>query len=181
MVIVGVDEAGRGCLAGDVVAAAVVLPVGFVLDGLTDSKKISTNKRELLYAQIISNCQYAIGQASPVEIDEINILQATMLAMRRAVVNLGIDYDKVLVDGNKCPDISNCVAIVGGDLSEAVISTASIVAKVYRDRQMLLLDSKYPQYGFAKHNAYPTKYHYRALARYGVIGAIHRLSFNLIK
>lgn len=179
MIIVGVDEAGRGCLAGNVVAAAVVLPSGFCASGLRDSKKISAKKRTVLYQYIISNTQYAIGQATPTEIDKLNILQATMLAMKRAISALNINYDKVLVDGNKCPDVKNCLAVVGGDASEKVISAASVVAKVYRDCQMLALDGKYPQYGFAKHKAYPTKYHYQALAKHGVINTIHRTSFAL--
>ena len=116
MTIIGVDEVGRGCLAGNVVAAAVILPPDLILKGLTDSKKITPLKREELYQKIIKYCLYAIGQASPKEIDEINILQATMLAMKRAVYSLGVRYDKVLVDGNHCPDLINCKAIVKGDI-----------------------------------------------------------------
>ena len=177
MVTVGVDEAGRGPLAGNVVAGAVVLKEGLKLEGLTDSKKLSEKKREALYDMITQNCQWAVGIASIEEIDQINILQATMLAMKRAVENLNIQYDKVLVDGNRCPDIKNCTAIIKGDLTERVISAASIIAKVTRDREMIELDKKYPNYGFAKHKGYGTKLHLEALKNYGVIKGLHRESF----
>ncbi len=182
MIIVGVDEVGRGCLCGNVVAAAVILPDGFVLPGLTDSKKISAKKREVLFEQITSQCQYTIGQASPQEIDEVNILQATMLAMKRAIDRLSVDYDKVLVDGNKCPEgVKNCQAIIKGDLSQPSISAASIVAKVIRDRQMYELDKQYPSYGFARHKGYGTKAHLTAIKTHGVIAKYYRTSFLPIK
>lgn len=179
--IIGVDEAGRGCLAGDVVAAAVILPDGFVLQGLTDSKKISATKRNNLFVQITQSCQYAIGTASAFEIDKINILQASLLAMQRAVKGLEVSYDRVLVDGNRCPKLTRCTAIIKGDLTHPVISAASIVAKVTRDRQMLALDKQYPQYGFAKHKSYGTQVHLLALAKYGVIDGLHRQSFAPVK
>ncbi len=181
MITIGIDEAGRGCLAGNVVAATVILPSGLQLHGLTDSKKISIKKRQALYYEIINTCQYAIGFANAVEIDNINILQATLLAMKRAIKALGVSYDKVLVDGNKCPNISNCQAIIKGDLIEPVISAASIVAKVVRDKQMQELDLLYPRYGFAKHKSYATKEHLLALRRFGAIANIHRFSFAPVK
>ena len=148
MIIIGVDEAGRGPLVGSVIAAAVAFPENFYLEGLTDSKKLTEKKRESFYSQIIQKCNWSVGEASSIEIDQINILQATMLAMKRAVNNLQLelsisdkdDQFKVLVDGNQCPDIGNCQAIVKGDLIEPVISAASVIAKVTRDRQMKELD-----------------------------------------
>ena len=181
MIIVGVDEAGRGPLIGSVVAGAVILPAKFILPELTDSKKLSEKKRETLYALITQQCQWAVGESSPQEIDEINILQATMLAMRRAVDNLDIKYDQVLVDGNRCPDLERCKAIIKGDLTEPVISAASIIAKVTRDRQMIALDQKYPQYGFAQHKGYGTKVHLAALKQYGAIKDQHRFSFAPVR
>ncbi|MBT3277439.1 ribonuclease HII [Candidatus Thioglobus sp.] len=181
MIVVGVDEAGRGPLVGSVVAGAVVLPPSFDLPELTDSKKLSEKKRESLYALITQQCQWAVGQSSAQEIDEINILQATMLAMKRAVENLGLKYDQVLVDGNRCPDLHHCTAIIKGDLTEPVISAASIIAKVTRDRQMQALDRQHPQYGFAKHKGYGTKIHLAALKQHGAIKAEHRFSFAPIK
>ena len=181
MIIVGVDEAGRGPLVGSVVAGAVVLPSKFELPELTDSKKLSEKKREILYALITEQCQWAVGESSVQEIDEINILQATMLAMKRAVENLNLKYDQVLVDGNRCPDLQYCTAIVKGDLTEPVISAASIIAKVTRDRQMLELDKQYPQYGFAQHKGYGTKIHLAALKQHGAIQGQHRASFAPIK
>ena len=186
---IGVDEAGRGTLVGSVVAAAVILPSGFQLPGLTDSKKLSEKKRDILYQQIIEQCYWSVGEASSIEIDQINILQATMLAMKRAIIDLQEEYPKhkrqtifnVMVDGNLCPDVSNCIAIVKGDLSEPTISAASIIAKVTRDRQMRELDSQYPQYGFAQHKGYGTRKHILALAKYGPIQGIHRHTFSPIK
>ena len=181
MIIVGVDEAGRGPLVGSVVAGAVILPNDFDLPELTDSKKLSEKKRETLYALITQQCQWAVGESSPQEIDEINILQATMLAMKRAVENLNIKYDQVLVDGNRCPELENCQSIIKGDLTEPVISAASIIAKVTRDRQMVALDEQYPEYGFAKHKGYGTKVHLQALAEFGSIKHQHRYSFAPVK
>ena len=181
MIIIGVDEAGRGPLVGCVVAGAVILPSDFDLPELTDSKKLSEKKRDTLYALITQQCKWAVGESSPKEIDEINILQATMLAMRRAVENLNIQYDQVLVDGNRCPELENCTAIIKGDLSEPVISAASIIAKVTRDRQMIALDKQYPEYGFAQHKGYGTKAHLEALKTYGAIEQQHRFSFAPIR
>ena len=181
MIIIGVDEAGRGPLVGSVVAGAVILPNDFDLPELTDSKKLSEKKRDTLYALITQQCQWAVGESTPQEIDEINILQATMLAMKRAVENLNIKYDQVLVDGNRCPKLENCTAIIKGDLTEPVISAASIIAKVTRDRQMIELDYLYPGYGFAQHKGYGTKVHLEALAKCGAIANQHRFSFAPIK
>jgi len=187
--IVGVDEAGRGPLAGSVVAAAVILPPDFHLYGLTDSKKLSAKKRDSLYQQITEKCDWSMAEASSIEIDQINILQATMLAMKRAIIDLQEKYSKcrgktifnVMVDGNHCPDVPNCIAIIKGDLSEPAISAASIIAKVTRDRQMRELDSHYPQYGFAQHKGYGTRKHLLALSKYGPIQGIHRHTFGPIK
>jgi len=181
LIIVGVDEAGRGPLVGSVVAGAVILPNDFDLPELTDSKKLSEKKRDTLYALITQQCQWAVGESSPQEIDEINILQATMLAMKRAVENLNIQYNQVLVDGNRCPELENCQSIIKGDLTEPVISAASIIAKVTRDRQMIALDRRHPEYGFAKHKGYGTKVHLDALKVYGAIEQQHRYSFAPIK
>ncbi len=187
--IVGVDEAGRGPLAGSVVAAAVILPPDFHLYGLTDSKKLSVKKRDSLYQQITEKCDWSMAEASSIEIDQINILQATMLAMKRAIIDLQEKYSKcrgktifnVMVDGNHCPDVPNCIAIIKGDLSEPAISAASIIAKVTRDRQMRELDTQYPQYGFAQHKGYGTQKHLLALSKYGPIQGIHRHTFSPIK
>ena len=187
--IVGVDEAGRGPLAGSIVAAAVILPHDFHLYGLTDSKKLSAKKRDSLYQQITEKCDWSMAEASSTEIDQINILQATMLAMKRAIIDLQEKYSKyrgktifnVMVDGNHCPDVPNCIAIIKGDLSEPAISAASIIAKVTRDRQMRELDTQYPQYGFAQHKGYGTRKHLIALSEYGPIKGIHRHSFSPIK
>ena len=187
--IIGVDEAGRGPLAGSVVAAAVILPTDFHLSGLTDSKKLSEKKRDLFYQKIIEQCDWSVGEASSIEIDQINILQATMLAMKRAIIDLQEECSKyriktifsVIVDGNQCPDVRNCIAIVKGDVSEQVISAASIIAKVTRDCQMRKLDTQYPQYGFAQHKGYGTRKHLLALSKYGPITGVHRYSFSPIK
>ena len=187
MLVVGVDEAGRGPLVGSVVAGAVAFPVGFKIDGLTDSKKLSEKKREDLYSQIINECYWACAQSSSQEIDQINILEATMLAMKRAVEDLQSQLKNkhealmILVDGNRCPDIQNCHAIIKGDLIEPVISAASIIAKVTRDRQMIELDQAYPEYGFKRHKGYGTKEHLEALSNYGPIQGQHRFTFAPIK
>ncbi len=189
MIIIGVDEAGRGPLVGSVVAAAVAFPAQFHIDGITDSKKLSEKKREELYLQITSQCYWASAEASSIEIDEINILQATMVSMKRAILNLqnqlisqsGVQDFKVLVDGNRCPDVENCEAIIKGDLIEPVISAASIIAKVTRDRQMKELDQSYPEYGFSRHKGYGTKEHLEALAKHGPIFGQHRFTFAPIK
>lgn len=177
-VICGIDEAGRGPLAGPVYAAAVILPKGHIVEGVNDSKKISEKKRDLLFDKIIDECVcYSIGTASEQEIDEINILQATFLAMRRAVAGLEIKPDIALVDGNKKPglDIAE-LTIVKGDSKSANIAAASIIAKVSRDRYMLEMAEKYPEYQFEKHKGYGTKLHYEMLEKYG-ISPIHRKTF----
>jgi len=181
MIIVGIDEAGRGPLVGNVVAGAVILPDNFDLPGLTDSKKLSEKKRQALYKEITTQCHWSIGQASPQEIDEINILQATMLAMERAIKSLSAKYDRVLVDGNRCPDLENCSAIVKGDMKVPAISAASIIAKVTRDQQMIDLDKDYPQYGFIRHKGYGTLEHLNALEEFGIIKGQHRESFAPIR
>jgi ribonuclease HII len=181
VITVGVDEAGRGPLVGSVIAGAVILPNDFNLPELTDSKKLSEKKREILYTLITQQCQWAVGEANTQEVDEINILQATMLAMRRAVENLNSQYDQVLVDGNRCPKLKNCTAIIKGDLTEPVISAASIIAKVTRDRQMILLDARYPEYGFAQHKGYGTRVHLQALEKFGAIKGQHRYSFAPVR
>ena len=180
---VGVDEVGRGPLIGDVVAAAVILPANCKLP-LRDSKKLSEAKREALAILIKEQAvAYAIAVASPQEIDEINILQATMLAMQRAVHQLQTNNAKfsyIYVDGNRCPQLSgHCEAVVKGDDKIMEISAASILAKVYRDRQMLELHKYYPQYGFDQHKGYPTVKHLAAIKEFGMISG-YRKSFKPI-
>jgi len=180
--IAGVDEVGRGPLVGDVVTAAVILDPNKPIAGLTDSKKLSEKKLALLFDAINENAlAVSIGRASPVEIDELNILHATMLAMQRAVNGLDVTPDFVFIDGNRCPTLAMpSEAIVKGDSRVAEISAASIIAKVTRDREMVELDKLYPQYGFAKHKGYPTKAHFAALETHGVI-AEYRQSFKPVK
>nr|BAE86854.1 RNase HII [Shewanella sp. SIB1] len=177
--VAGVDEVGRGPLIGDVVTAAVILDPNKPIVGLNDSKKLSEKRRNALYQQIMDNAlSVSVGRASPAEIDELNILHATMLAMQRAVAGLSILPERVLVDGNRVPDFGIAShAIIKGDGLVAAISAASIIAKVTRDAEMDMLDSQYPQYGFAKHKGYPTKAHFEALALYGVLPE-HRKSFK---
>lgn len=176
--ITGVDEAGRGPLAGPVVAAAVILDPNKVIKGLADSKILSEQKREDLFMQIRQHAKaWAIGLATVHEIDAYNILQATMLAMQRAVAELPIVPTSAIIDGNYCPMlVCPAEAIVGGDATEPAISAASIVAKVFRDRLMRMFDKKYPQYGFAQHKGYGTVRHKEALQLFGVT-RIHRKSF----
>lgn len=183
MQVAGVDEAGRGPLVGSVVAAAVILDPNNPIEGLNDSKKLSEKKREMLFVEIQEKAvAWAIAEASHAEIDQLNILQASLLAMRRAVEALDIQPQHVLVDGNKIPQglSMSCEAIVGGDALHAEISAASILAKVTRDRQMVMLDQQYPQFGFAQHKGYPTKMHFAAIAEHGVIDQ-HRRSYAPIK
>lgn len=177
-VVCGIDEAGRGPLAGPVYAAAVILPKGHIVEGVNDSKKISEKKRNLLFDKIIDECVcYSIGTASEQEIDEINILQATFLAMRRAVAGLEIKPDIALVDGNKKPGLDIAEqTIVKGDSKSANIAAASIIAKVSRDCYMLEMSEKYPEYQFEKHKGYGTKLHYEMIEKYGV-SPIHRKTF----
>ena len=184
--ICGVDEAGRGPLAGAVVAGAVVLDPDKPIIGLKDSKKLSPARREFLFEQIQLKAKaWGIGEASPAEIDQINILQATMLAMRRAIedltTRLGGWPDKALIDGNRCPELPiEAEAIVKGDMKEPAISAASILAKVTRDRQMMILHELHPQYGFAQHMGYPTEAHFAALKEFGVCDQ-HRRSFSPVR
>lgn len=177
-IICGVDEAGRGPLAGDVYAAAVILDNDICIEGLNDSKKLSEKKRELLYDEIISKAKaYCVATASVAEIEEFNILQATFMAMRRAVEGLGITPDMALVDGNREPGL-NCPmqTVVKGDGLSASIAAASILAKVSRDRYMAEIAEKYPQYCFEKHKGYGTKLHNEMILKYGP-SPVHRMSF----
>ena len=184
--VCGVDEAGRGPLAGAVVAGAVVLDPENPITGLKDSKKLSPARREFLFEQIQLKAKaWGIGEASPIEIDEINILQATMLAMRRAIedltTRLGGWPDKALIDGNRCPELPIAAeAIIKGDAKEPAISAASILAKVTRDRQMRSLHELHPQYGFAQHMGYPTEAHFAALKEFGACDQ-HRRSFSPVR
>ena len=180
--ICGVDEAGRGPWAGEVVAAAVILNQEQPIAGLKDSKQLTESKREVLYGQIIEKAlSYSIASASVAEIDSLNILQATLLAMQRAVEGLDILPAIALVDGNKIPKLSiPAKAIIKGDSKVQEISAASILAKVARDRMMLEMDKLYPQYGFAKHKGYGTAEPMKALQQYGPC-AVHRQSFEPIK
>ncbi len=177
--IAGVDEVGRGPLVGDVVTAAVILDPANPIQGLTDSKKLSEKKREALFPEIQEKAlAWSVGRANPAEIDELNILHATMLAMQRAVAGLTIKPEFVLVDGNRCPDFGiQSQSVVKGDLRVAEISAASVLAKVTRDREMVELDQLYPEYGFAGHKGYPTKAHLEKLQLLGVT-PYHRKSFK---
>jgi len=180
--IAGVDEVGRGPLVGAVVAAAVILPANHGIVGLNDSKKIPEKKREELALEIKHKAlAWALGRAEPAEIDEINILQASLLAMKRAVEALSVNADFVLVDGNKLPKlVCPCTAVVKGDSRVEEIAAASIVAKVTRDEEMLRLDEYYPAYGFAQHKGYPTVFHMEMILKHGVI-AEHRRSFAPVR
>ena len=178
----GVDEAGRGALVGNVVAAAVILPARFALPGLTDSKKLSARQREVLFDGITAQAlAWCAAVASPAEIDTLNIHHATLLAMRRVVEGLATAPQQVLVDGKFTPALAMPArAIVGGDASEACIAAASIIAKVTRDRQMAELDARFPGYGFAAHKGYGTKAHLAALARLGATPE-HRRSYAPVR
>lgn len=180
--ICGVDEAGRGPLAGAVFAAAVILDEKQPILGLNDSKKLSAKKREQLTLEIKQKAlAWAVARAEVEEIDSINILQASLLAMRRAVESLVLKPTEVLVDGNRCPDLQMPArAIVGGDASVAQIAAASILAKTARDADMLLLHEVYPYYGFDRHKGYPTAAHLAALQHHGV-SPIHRRSFGPVR
>ncbi|MCC6134787.1 MAG: ribonuclease HII [Candidatus Contendobacter sp.] len=176
--IAGVDEAGRGPLAGPVVAAAVILDPTRPIIGLADSKTLSAARREQLAVEIRGKAlAWALSRAEAAEIDQINILQATLLAMQRAVAGLSIAPAIVLVDGNRCPALAcPCQAIVKGDATEPAISAASILAKTARDAELCQLHNRYPNYGFARHKGYPTAAHREALRRYGPCPE-HRRSF----
>lgn len=177
-VVCGVDEAGRGPLAGPVFAAAVVLPENMMIDGLNDSKKLSEQKREMLYDEIKSKAlAYCIAFETEKKIDEFNILQATFMAMQRAVEGLTVRADFALIDGNRLPKLNiPAKAIIKGDSLSASIAAASILAKVERDRLMKKLSEKYPEYNFEKHKGYGTKLHIELLKKYGP-SEIHRRSF----
>ena len=178
----GVDEAGRGPLAGPVVAAAVILPPGTSLSGLNDSKKLSPRQRERLAAEIRATAlAWAVAEASAAEIDEWNILRATLRAMARAVAALPVMPDEVLVDGNQAPALEVPVrTIIGGDALEPAIMAASILAKTHRDARLVALDARYPEYGFARHKGYGTAAHLAALARLGPCPE-HRRSFAPVR
>lgn len=180
--ICGVDEAGRGPLCGSVVAAAVILDPARPIAGLNDSKKLTPKRRERLADEIRAQAlAWAVAEASVEEIDRLNILHASMLAMARAVAALRVRPDVVKVDGNRCPDIPEpCEAVVGGDALVAEISAASILAKTVRDAAMVELDREYPQYGFARHKGYPVPDHLAALRAHGVL-ACHRRSFGPVR
>jgi len=181
-IVCGTDEAGRGPLAGSVYAAAVILPTGYEIEGLNDSKKLTEKKREKLFDIIIRDAvSYGIAEATAKEIDELNILNASLLAMRRAIAMLDPKPDFVLVDGNQTRGFTiPAKAIVKGDALSPSIAAASILAKVSRDRSCLELDRLYPEYGFAKHKGYPTKDHYEAIRLHGITPE-HRQSFTLYK
>ena len=182
VLVAGVDEAGRGPLAGPVSAAAVILDPERPIVGLDDSKRLSPKRRELLELEIQDNAlAWAVAFASVDEIDRINILQASLLAMSRAVEALVVAPQRALVDGNRCPRLACAAeAVVGGDASVPVIGAASILAKVARDREMLLLDARYPGYGFARHKGYPTRDHMVALRELGPC-EYHRRSFRPVR
>lgn len=177
-VICGIDEAGRGPLAGDVYAAAVIFDEGIVIDGIDDSKKLTEKKREQLFDVICEKASaFCIATASIAEIEDINILAAAMLAMKRAYEGLGREAGLILIDGNRLPPIDgNLRTVVKGDATSASIAAASILAKVARDRYMDALAEQYPEYGFDKHKGYGTKAHYAAVDKYGLC-PIHRPSF----
>lgn len=180
--VAGVDEVGRGPLAGPVVAAAVILDPAREIAGLKDSKQLSELARNRLADEIRTKAKsWAIGRAEIEEIDELNILHASLLAMRRAVQALAVNPDLALIDGNRCPELDcEARAIVKGDQTVPVISAASILAKVCRDAEMVDMDSLYPGYGFARHKGYPTRQHLQALAEKGLC-AIHRRSYGPVK
>lgn len=182
VLLAGCDEVGRGPLAGDVVAAAVILDPANPITGLDDSKKLTEKKREQLFEEIQTKARsWCIARASVAEIDTLNILQASLLAMSRAVQGLHIQPEHVLVDGNKLPKWHySAEAVIKGDSRVAAISAASILAKVTRDREMIVLDKKYPGYGFADHKGYPTKVHMEALEKLGLT-PIHRTSYAPVK
>ena len=182
-IIAGVDEVGRGPLNGPVVAACAIINPDIDLEGITDSKKITEKKREKLYDYLTKNVIYGIGEACPKEIDELNILNATKLAMKRAIdeVKKQTNIDYLLIDGNMKFDLDiPYLSIVKGDLKSASISVASIIAKVTRDRMMIELDKKYPMYGYKLHKGYPTKKHIEALKKYGLIDG-YRISYGPVK
>lgn len=174
--VAGVDEVGRGCLAGPVIAAAVILRNN--IPGLKDSKKLSKKKREELSLIIMKNSYFSFGSSSPIEIDEINILQASLLAMKRAILNLSVKPGKILIDGIHKPDLNtDTQTIISGDSYIDEISAASIIAKVYRDNLMMQFDKEYPNFFFSSHMGYGTKMHKAAIKKYGIT-PIHRKTFK---
>lgn len=181
VLVAGVDEAGRGPLAGPVVAAAVIMG-STVIDGIGDSKQLSARQRERLFARIYAGATaVGVGYADVEEIDRINILQASLLAMQRAVAALSVAPDHALIDGNHCPRLACATtAVIGGDATVVVIGAASIVAKVTRDRIMVELDRRFPVYGFARHKGYPTRDHLAALSQHGV-SVVHRRTFAPVR
>jgi ribonuclease HII len=180
--VAGVDEVGRGPLCGPVVTAAVILDPAVPIAGLNDSKKLSEARREALFDEICEkSLSWCIARAEVAEIDQLNILQATMLAMQRAVAGLSVTPKLALIDGNRCPKLQvPCAAVVKGDSKVPAIAAASILAKVSRDREMRELDRLYPGYGIAGHKGYPTPEHLQALQRLGPL-AIHRRSFAPVR
>ena len=183
LLVAGADEAGRGPLAGDVVAAAVILDPENPIVGLNDSKKLSEKKREALFDEIQTKAlAFSVARASVDEIDKLNILHASMLAMKRAIETLSVPAEHALIDGNRIPKELPCPAeaVVKGDARHAAIAAASILAKVTRDREIVALDAQYPEYGFAKHKGYPTAVHLAAIQEHGVCD-IHRRSFGPVK
>jgi len=182
MKLAGVDEAGRGPLAGPVISAAVILDPARPIEGLADSKKLSSKRREQLYDIIIvSALSWAVGRAEVEEIDRLNILWATMLSMQRAVQALSVRPDKVQIDGNRCPELEYpSEAVIKGDQKVAAISAASIIAKVTRDREMLALHRTYPQFGFDRHMGYATALHREMLAKHGP-SPCHRMSYAPVR
>jgi len=174
--VAGVDEVGRGCLAGPVIAAAVILRKK--IPGLKDSKKLSKKKREELSLIIMQNSYFSFGSSSPKEIDKINILQASLLAMKRAILNLSVEPGKILIDGIHKPDLNTDIqTIISGDSYIDEISAASIIAKVYRDNLMMQFDKEYPNFYFSSHMGYGTKMHKAAIKKYGIT-PIHRKTFK---
>ena len=174
--VAGVDEVGRGCLAGPVIAAAVILRKN--IPGLKDSKKLSKKKREELSLTIMQNSYFSFGSSSPKEIDKINILQASLLAMKRAILNLSVEPGKILIDGIHKPDLNtDTQTIISGDSYIDEISAASIIAKVYRDNLMMQFDKEYPNFYFSSHMGYGTKMHKAAIKKYGIT-QIHRKTFK---
>ena len=174
--IAGVDEVGRGCLAGPVIAAAVILRNN--ISGLKDSKKLTKKKREELSLIIMQNSYFSFGSSSPKEIDKINILQASLLAMKRAILNLSVKPGKILIDGIHKPDLNtDTQTIISGDSYINQISAASIIAKVYRDNLMMQFDKEYPNFYFSSHMGYGTKMHKAAIKKYGIT-PIHRKTFK---
>lgn len=174
--VAGVDEVGRGCLAGPVIAAAVILRKK--ISGLKDSKKLSKKKREELSLIIMQNSYFSFGSSSPKEIDKINILQASLLAMKRAILNLSVEPGKILIDGIHKPDLNtDTQTIISGDSYIDEISAASIIAKVYRDNLMMQFDKEYPNFYFSSHMGYGTKMHKAAIKKYGIT-PIHRKTFK---